>query len=403
MTASPAILAPPRQYCHAVSNDLEAMTEAVSSRALSELIGSIYDCALDPDLWEPTLGCIRDALGCQNAQLHLSDLRSNRLLISKVVGFEWTDLGTKHLPEAHARLVEFFAAHPSLDEPFVALRDLSPAYRDASPYFRECIRPQGLADMMQYCLMQTPDRFAGLGFARNLIQGPFTERELELGGLLLPHIKRAVTISNVLDARTIEKARMTETLDALQCGVVLTDANGTILHANQAAEEMLRSGTPIRGNGRILGASAASATEELFAAIKLAAQDEAKIGKTGLAVRLTGRDRLPCVAHVLPMNGSELRTRLRPAAVAAVFIAQPGKDADGIALAAAFGLTPAETQVLSSLLAGRTRAETSAHLGITLATTKTHLINIFAKAGVTRQAELMRLVSQVLPPVKRQP
>ncbi|MGE0238211.1 MAG: hypothetical protein AB7F09_24935 [Parvibaculaceae bacterium] len=33
----------------------------------------------------------------------------------------------------------------------------------------------------------------------------------------------------------------------------------------------------------------------------------------------------------------------------------------------------------------------------TLATTKTHLINIFAKAGVKRHAELMRLVSQVLP------
>jgi DNA-binding CsgD family transcriptional regulator/PAS domain-containing protein len=376
------------------------MGESVSSRTLSELIGSIYDCALDPDLWQRTLGGIRDALDCQNAHLHLSDLRSNRLLINKIVGFELPENATKYLPEAHARLVEFFAAHPSLDEPFVAMRDLPPGYADTSPYFQECIRPMGLVDMMQYCLMQTPGRMAGLGFARNQVQGHFTDREVELGGLLLPHIKRAVTISNVLDARTIEQARMAEALDALRCGVVLTDESGTILHANRSAEEMLRNGTPIRGNGRILGAKAALATKELFAAIKLAAQDEAKIGKAGLSVRLTEPDEPPRFAHVLPMNGSALRTRLQPAAVAAVFIAKPEGKEDGAALAAAFGLTPAETQVLASLMAGRTRAETAAHLGISLATTKTHLIKIFVKTGVTRQAELMRLVAQALPPTK---
>jgi DNA-binding CsgD family transcriptional regulator len=253
--------------------------------------------------------------------------------------------------------------------------------------------------MMQYCLMWTPERFGGLGFARNTLQGPFTDHELEIGGLLLPHIKRAVTISNVLDARTIEKARMTETLDALQCGVILTDERGAILYANNSAEEMLSNGSAIRGAGGILSAKAAAAGRELSSAIRLAAQDEAQIGKTGLSVRLTEPDEAPRFAHVLPMNGSELRTRLQPTAAAAVFIAKP-EVGDGAALAAAFGLTPAETQVFSSLLAGRTRSETADHLGITLATAKTHLINIFAKTGVKRQAELMRLVSRVLPPVK---
>jgi DNA-binding CsgD family transcriptional regulator len=377
------------------------MAEAVSPRVLSALIGSIYDCVLDPDLWEPTLGGIRDALGCQNAQLFLNDLRGNRLMISKIIGFEWPENGDEYLPEIHAKLSEFFTAHPSLDEPFVAMRDLPPGYADTSPYFREMIWPMGLVDMMQYCLMWTPERFAGLGFSRNRLQGPFTDRELELGGLLLPHIKRAVTISNVLDARTIERARMVEALDALQCGVVLVGEKGAILHTNRAAEAMLRDGAPIRGIGSILSATTAAANKELSAAIKLAARDEVQMGKTGLSVRLTGPDEAPQFAHVLPMHGSELRTRLQPAAVAAVFIGRPEPDEEGAALAAAFGLTPTEAKVLTSLLAGRTRGQTAAHLGITLATTKTHLINIFAKTGVKRQAELMRLAAQVLPPTKR--
>ncbi len=67
-------------------------------------------------------------------------------------------------------------------------------------------------------------------------------------------------------------------------------------------------------------------------------------------------------------------------------------------MAAAFGLTPAETRLLASLFAGRTLAETAATLGITRTTAKTHLEHIFLKTGVTRQAELMRLWTGLISP-----
>jgi DNA-binding CsgD family transcriptional regulator/PAS domain-containing protein len=377
------------------------MGDAVAPRVLSTLIASIYDCTLDPDRWESTLSDIRDALECQNAQLHLNDLRSDRLLISKIVGFEWPANGNQYLPEAHARLAEFYAAHPSLDEPFVAMRDLPPGYADTSPYFQEVIRPMGLVDMMQYCLMWTPERFGGLGFARNERQGPFTDRELELGGLLLPHIKRAVTISNVLEARTIERERMAEALDVLRCGVVLTNELGTILHANRSAEHMLRDGSLVQSSRGTLQAAIPSAAKELRAAIKLAATDETGLGKTGLAIRLTEADARPVFAHVLPMSSGDLRTRLQPAAVAAVFIGRAPDEQDGAELlAAAFELTPGETRVLAGLLAGYTLAETAEALGIATTTAKWHLENIFSKTGVARQAELVRLAASIVPPAK---
>jgi DNA-binding CsgD family transcriptional regulator len=42
--------------------------------------------------------------------------------------------------------------------------------------------------------------------------------------------------------------------------------------------------------------------------------------------------------------------------------------------------------------------ETAATLGITRATSKTHLEHIFLKTGVTRQAELMRLWTGLISP-----
>lgn len=50
---------------------------AGSPRALSELIGSIYDCVLDPDRWDQTLRDLRDALDCHTGALALVDLRQD--------------------------------------------------------------------------------------------------------------------------------------------------------------------------------------------------------------------------------------------------------------------------------------------------------------------------------------
>jgi DNA-binding CsgD family transcriptional regulator len=164
---------------------------------------------------------------------------------------------------------------------------------------------------------------------------------------------------------------------------------------------MLRDAGPVRAAGGVLSASTSSAASELRAAITLAAKDEASIGKTGLAIRLTDADTPPVFAHVLPLTGGDLRTRLKAEAVAAVFIGTPPDERDGADLtAAAYGLTPAETRVLTSLLAGRTLAETAATLGIAPATAKTHLDNIFAKTGVSRQADLIRLGAGLVPPTK---
>jgi DNA-binding CsgD family transcriptional regulator/PAS domain-containing protein len=390
---------------HYQNSDLNAvaviMADAVSRQAFSDLIGSIYDCALDPSRWERTLADIKDALDCHGITLTLSDLRYDRLLLQKAAGLEAPALEQlpKHAPEMHARLRDALASWPSLDEPHVVSRHFSPAYIETSPYFQEWARSTGTVDTMALFLMHTPLHLAGLYLGRNVRQGLITDREIELGRLLLPHLRRAVTISNVLDIRTIEGTRMAEALDALRCAVVLVNEHGTILHANRAAEDMQDGGGPIQSAQGILQPTAPSAATELRAAIKLAAGNEASIGKMGLAIRLTEPDVPPIVAHVLPLTGSDFRTRLQPAAVAAVFIgAPPDAQEGGDALAAAFGLTPAETKVLASLFAGRTLDETAATLGITRPTVKTHLEHIFLKTGATRQAELMRLWTGLISP-----
>ena len=47
-----------------------------------ELVGPIYDCAINPDLWPQTLRQIADALDCQNGQIYLIDTTSQRFLLN---------------------------------------------------------------------------------------------------------------------------------------------------------------------------------------------------------------------------------------------------------------------------------------------------------------------------------
>lgn len=373
----------------------------VSPNTLSELIASIYDCALEPARWERTLAEITQATSSESAILSLNDLRQDRLLIEKSVG--WGQFGMeerqKHIPEIHARLNEWFVKAPSLDEPFVASRQLKPDYLEHSLYIQCCLKPLGIVDIMHQFLVYTPAHFSELVLGRHERHGPITDREVEIMALLQPHLRRAVTISNVLDVHAIERARMAEALDAVRCGIVLTNGEGNILHANRSAGHMLQTGAVLQGKGGILSARAPAAAQELRKAIRLAARDEVMLGKTGLAIRLTASEEPPIFAHVLPMNGSELRTQLQPEAAAAIFIGSsmaaafeltPGETKEY--LRRRFGLTKAEADVAVEILKGDGREAAAARLGIAATTVRAHLSHIFEKTGVRRQAELVRLL-----------
>lgn len=367
---------------------------------LSGLIGQIYDCTLDPSMWEPTLLAIKDLLECEHAFLHLDNLVTRQSMITMSVGIEphWLSIQPAYAPEVTGILIESLAAGHSIDLPGVASAGMSRAEIEATSYHREWGKPQGLIDYMDLFLLTSPTRLASLGFGRHQLHGNFTARELELGTFLIPHLRRAVTISNALEAVTIEKARMADTLDALTLGVVLASEDSRILHANRTAETMMRNGGPVRDGGGRLHAENAAANAEINAAIRFATQNESEIGKTGLAVRLTHEDAAPVVAHVLPLARGDVRTRLDPTAVAAVFINSAGEDQRRVgAVASTFGLTPAETRVLTRVLSGKNVNEAAHDLGVASSTVRSHLDKIFEKTNVARQADLIKLVARIAP------
>jgi len=374
----------------------------VSTRdLLSELIGAIYDCALEPAHWRQTLAQVASAFACERALLSLNDLSTDRDLLGAAAGWDehWLAERRKHLPEIHAVLDRWLHARSGDDEPFIASRALSPDQTGSSSYVRECLTPLGIVDVAHYFLIRGTSHFSEVVLFRSSDRGVFDGAALELGCLLLPHLRRAVTISKVLDARTIQRNRMADALDALQCGVMLIGDDGSLLHANRAAENMLRDGRLVRlRNGR-LQAQRPSADHELHRAVQLGAQDAAAIDTTGLAIRLTENGQSPVFAHLLPLSASEAVSGIDRAATSAVFVSPDHDDAPRLErFGALYGLTRAEVRVLAGLLSGRTLSDVARMLHVGRATVKTQLDSVFQKTATRRQAELLNLVTKSIPP-----
>lgn len=203
--------------------------------------------------------------------------------------------------------------------------------------------------------------------------------------------------------KSLERQALGAALDNFAAGVVIVAGKGRILHANEAAREMLDRGSPVVSAGGCLAALNADVTKELLKAIALAHGDEATIGAAGIGMPLLAEDMTAATAHVLPLARGDLRTRLVPHATAAIFIVPAGTPlaTDLTTVAGLFRLTPAETRHLDQLIAGATLAEAAATLGVSEATTRTHREHIFAKTGVSRRGHLVALVERLVPLVRR--
>ncbi|MGE5512560.1 MAG: hypothetical protein ACM31O_15050 [Bacteroidota bacterium] len=100
--------------------------------------------------------------------------------------------------------------------------------------YREWMKPQGFVDAAGLNLVKNASCHAMVSVIRSEEQGWFTDRVITELRLLNPHVRRAVAISDLLDARTLRQDMLSATLDLLVVGIVLVDGQGRIVHATRA-------------------------------------------------------------------------------------------------------------------------------------------------------------------------
>jgi DNA-binding CsgD family transcriptional regulator len=371
-----------------------------------DLVGDIYDCAIEPARWPATLERIVDHVGGACAGIHVHDPTQRQVRFI-------AECRTN--PEYQRRYGETYAAlnpmstsgwFAEIDEPITICGSLGEETYRRTRVYREWSKPQGYLDSAAVTLAKSARRHAQAAIIRFERQGLFDAASVQPLRALAPHIRRSVTIADLLDAKALRDDMLSATLDLLVVGIVLVDAEARIVHANRAGARHLDEAQAVRRSDDRLSARDPAAGTALRDAVERATQPRAalELAKTGLAVPITGADGRDLAAWVLPLD-SGLRNELAApfSARAAVFLKEIGDTAPlpGELFVRRYGITPAECRVLMLLTQGMSPYDTADALGCSEPTVRTHMQRLFAKTGTSGQPDLMRLAMSALAPASR--
>jgi PAS domain-containing protein len=280
----------------------------LTQESLSELIGLIYDCALEPALWARAGPAIGDAMNCFAGAIHLQNQNVMEVGFINTWGYDpaWLDRAAK--PEYTQEYIpaqnKFLRQSNGLGDPVIVFQ-IAPELRHGR-YYEEWVKPQGIIDALHLNLIHQASRLGMLTLARHESRGAVNDEDIATLRLLAPHIRRAVAISDLLDLKTLEQQALAATLDGISVGIVIVATKGRTLHANEAAHRMLRGQSPILSSAGYLRAADAAASKELLQAIIDAQSGEISLpppGHTGnIGVPLSrGNSGVPAIAYVLPL------------------------------------------------------------------------------------------------------
>lgn len=368
---------------------------------LSKLIADIYDAALIQSAWSEILAKVSGFIGGSSATFYSQD--SSRRQVEQYA--QWgSDLDYERLYFEKYYKLNPLAPATSFVEPGVVFSqsDLIPYDEfEETRFYKEWAAPQGFVDVIGANLEKSATGAAMFAVRRSAAEGRVDAECRRKLALVVPHLRRAVLVGNVIENHKVTIAALNDTLMALSDGVFLVDPRGRIILANAAADELMRDGRMVRGQRTILSFVDAKANRLLQEAIAGSGQPEKNVVAKGVAVSLSPPGMERWLAHVLPLTRSTREeARIPEGATAAVFIRKTSLH-NSTALetvAKLYRLTAMEVRVLQAVVEIGGAPVAADALGISETTVKTHLRNLFQKTDCRRQADLVKLLAGAASP-----
>ena len=360
-----------------------------------DLVGAIYDAALDARLWPDTLNRIGDAVG------------------GPVIVFGFYDpangIENMHAPRSNPDVVRSFSdwlpnvpalpctGNYSPGTVFAGADVISREEFASTAFYHEVWQPAGLSTDPLVTNLFAEGGAAGHLASHGPLNRPFGSDERRLFAALSQHLVRAVALQRRLYHMAIANETALTSLEGLRQGFLLVDAAARPLYANRVARRLLDASDGLQLEAGALSASDAEGGLALRGLIGSCSSGTIT-GSGGDIVLRREAGRMPLGVLVSPI-GPETANILwtfpqRPVAIVLVSDPEAGIQDQVERLRERFGFTPAEAAFAVEIVKGDGRQATADRLGITVGTARSHLSKIFEKTGVTRQAELVRRLLQ---------
>ena len=353
-----------------------------------QLIDKIYESCFVPEFWSEALdelGRIGDAPGAslfvlKNDAQYCITSPEPRERAQRMIKEGWLSRGQiiSHLfAQRHSGFlidVDFF----------------TPEELEQEPIYRDVWRPQGVGWGMATAIPIPTGENVMFVLSRRTEFGPFERASVQRLDELRPHLARSVLISARLQ---LERARFAnEALAAMGIPALVLDETGKVLSANSLIQAM---SSYIRWRAYDRVSLKDKVADRLLRDAIAIIDRESGSGVRSFPVR--DAEAL-MVAHVIPIRLSARDIFLRCAAVLAMTPVTPPRAPPVELVQSLFDLTPAEARVARGLAAGKTVENIASDGSVSLSTVRTHVRGVLEKTGCNRQAEVVALLTGIVPP-----
>ncbi|WP_298668103.1 LuxR C-terminal-related transcriptional regulator [uncultured Sphingomonas sp.] len=373
-------------------------TTTKSLELTDTLLKLLYGGPLEPIPWRGFLQALSDHVGCDNAAITLQLSRKGLapMLIwgndPPVRGEMARDIGGRHAEMGHMDPLRNALERSGgilLLEEVVSRETLL-----ENEFCQTVLRPYGIEHALGMYVREPGGLECNFGLTSTADGVRFGKEHKDFMGLLRPHFVQALELFARIYRDESEIEVLTDALDRLTISTFMIDGRGKVLRANGAARELMARGEAFRIldgrlalNGRsdsarfrqiieqALGARLSSDKNDYVRAFRCIDNGNEDLG---VLVRAIRRDRLA------PAD-------LGPAVV--VYVTDTGRSGSFKQLIATlFDLSPSEANLAALLTEGLTLAEAAREAGLTESTVRSYSKKIFAKLGVSRQTDLVRLI-----------
>jgi DNA-binding CsgD family transcriptional regulator/PAS domain-containing protein len=366
-----------------------------SQEKLGELIEAV---ALDMSLWPKVLEALVSASGADGAALIYQSQADGRGQ-SIIAGIDpaatplyFGEFATNNPLQRAGTLrekIDNFRPRILNDEHLLPKPELT-----GSDFYNGVLRPFDMHSILMVGLGVRDVHRVGINLVRAARRPQFDTPELSAMNRWHGALIRAFDVGMAVAPVAAVGADLAAVLDTLADAVFLVDHGGRIVLANRRAEEMVAAGHALRAIDGRLRPRQPDQARRLEVLIGQALCNPSPVGG---AMALAAVDqRLPLSLTVTPLNPRR-PTLFAPPATAMVrvcdFVA-PLPVTERL-LTELFQLTPAEARVAAALAQGLTPREVAERLAVSFNTVRAQLVRIFEKTGVSRQADLVRLMARM--------
>ena len=359
---------------------------------LLSIVGTIHEASIEPQRWHDALAGMMSLF--QSSKGGLIDVNTRTRNITGM-----TALG--HDPDAQREYAgHYYKIDPgasivyedgSSSSLYVCYERFSARERARNEYF-DFARRVDIGDAMAANSGDLAGRRTVLTLQRSYGAKGFDSVSKNLVLLLRSQIEIAKRVESCLAQARAASHALAAGLDRFAFAAFVLAADGEILHLNEAATALLARDRRFRvRHGRLrlsdrqaqhrleIGLQRATAPDSRSALMRLAPAGQPGTEATELALA--------------PLRAAHAMASEWQRPLAFMVVGTPPRDANGIAarVRLLYGLTEAEARVMAHLALGRSVEEIALAHEVRVSTVRTQLSSLFAKTGVNRQPDLVRL------------